>query len=661
MADYKRGLLITALALFFLVLLPGISAEILIGQTESTYSLGDSLNLQITVIASSDSNGFFTSKLVCEGVDDTEIYKTHLSLQTSQRKDIPLSINFADFLVGNVQGTCYIKSEYAGESAISQKFKISKGITITLDIGGISFDPGSAVKITGKASKDNGDLVEGYAEFTAPQLEISLLAPVSKGSFELNFTIPTNALSGNYDMKVKVYEKDSSGKVTNSGEASATIRAKQLMKSIKTEFSTRSVSPETPIVYTVYIYDQAGEKMAQDVGISIYRPDKTVFIKKLVKSGESNTFSSDSNSTPGYWRIDAGLDSLETSEMFLVEEFMRAAFSLENKTLVVTNIGNVPYKKTIEVRFGEITEIKDIELGLAETAKYRLLAPDGVYDISVADGSTSAQFGSTFLTGRAIGIGPADSFSFSNIWLWIVLILIVVIAIAGVFIYRKIRKNKALGNVASKPIKVSPQPDNLPKGIAKATPAANIIDQGQKQESTVIALSLRNLPFLENNKAKEALEAIDNALWQAKTAGAKIYMEGDYRMIILSPMLTKERDNTLKAILIAQTVERILREHNKRSAQKIEFGIGINSGDLITEKHDNSFKFVSLGNTITAARRLARESTASVLISEDLRRKNINRLKAVKTTENGWKVEKIIDRSQHQDYVRTMLDRQKSF
>ena len=42
----------------------------------------------------------------------------------------------------------------------------------------------------------------------------------------------------------------------------------------------------------------------------------------------------------------------------------------------------------------------------------------------------------------------------------------------------------------------------------------------------------------------------------------------------------------------------IMKEHNKKFSDKIDFGIGINSGEIINKMEDGKLKFTALGNFI---------------------------------------------------------------
>jgi len=139
---------------------------------------------------------------------------------------------------------------------------------------------------------------------------------------------------------------------------------------------------------------------------------------------------------------------------------------------------------------------------------------------------------------------------------------------------------------------------------------------------------------------------------QAKRVGAKIYVDGDYRVIVFSPILTKSMDNNIKAIKIARDISNILAEHNRKYADKIDFGIGISSGEMIVESREGKFRFTSTGNTIGMAKKISGSSKGELLISEKIRRKALGKIKTTKIpTMDYYRVRDIVDRDEHKEFV----------
>ncbi|MFH1290914.1 MAG: hypothetical protein ABIH92_05940, partial [Nanoarchaeota archaeon] len=71
---------------------------------------------------------------------------------------------------------------------------------------------------------------------------------------------------------------------------------------------------------------------------------------------------------------------------------------------------------------------------------------------------------------------------------------------------------------------------------------------------------------------------------------------------------------------------------------KIEFGIGINTGQLIIEEKEGKFKFISLGNTITTAKKISQQSISNILLSDAFHEKTRGKIRSLKLPgQNLWK------------------------
>lgn len=658
METAKKEMVLILSVFIFSLLLPVTSAEILIGQTSNLYNIGDEFNLKITLNPSAPTSSFLTADLIC---DDTEvaIYKSPQSISQGETKDVQISAKLDNFLVQGTQGECYIRASFGDEEVDSQKFEITSDVTVNLDVQGIAFNPGQPVSVTGKTQKANGKSLEGFAELSIPEIKFAFTGPVKDGVFNVTFKIPENAPSGNYNLKSRVYEKDASGEVINEGNTFALIRINQVVKEVGVAISDQSVSPKEELTYSVILYDQAGNHAAGDVSVRIYKPEGSLFDQRILRADESATVPLVPSSPPGYWKIETKYENFDASKQFLVEEYKDLSFTLVGNTLILENTGNVPFTGPVEIGIGDQSEIKDIrDLKIGESTKYELKAPDGEYTIEVGEGSNRQTIGTTFLTGRAISANASGESGILTTSLWVLLSLIglLVLALAVVYIYKKLLHNKD-----SIPPKTTEQKrmDNLVAAAASQKAreeSQNLIDKGVKQDSSIISVHIKNLPVLERNP--DAVKVIDSALWKAKELGAKIYSDGYYRIIILNEILTKEKENELKAINICRSIERTFDAYNRRSAQKVEFGLGVNSGTLIVEASKERFRFMSMNNVIATTKRISEGSANEILISESVKNKVLGKVKTTKLADkNLWKLERIVDRTAYTDHINSLTRR----
>jgi hypothetical protein len=105
----------------------------------------------------------------------------------------------------------------------------------------------------------------------------------------------------------------------------------------------------------------------------------------------------------------------------------------------------------------------------------------------------------------------------------------------------------------------------------------------------------------------------------ADESKAVVYENGSYFFFIYAPIKTGEFNNELTAVETAQKIKKVLEDHNRLMKQKIGFGISVNYGSIIARHGMNGLKFMSLGNLISIAKRLASASQGEVILSKDIR------------------------------------------
>jgi len=194
--------------------------------------------------------------------------------------------------------------------------------------------------------------------------------------------------------------------------------------------------------------------------------------------------------------------------------------------------------------------------------------------------------------------------------------------------------------------------------VASASSSGNI-QSGRKEEISIISLKIKNLDNLLQT-GSIAKNVINDILHSTKIARSKIYVDGNYRLIIFSPIVTKSGENNIRAIRIAKAIEKALLSYNGKGRDKIDFGIGVNIGDMIVEARQEKFKFTSLGTTLTAAKKISENSNCEVLLSEALHRKTLGNVKSEKLKDkNLWRIKRITSREKHADFISNFVNRQK--
>ena len=628
-------------------------AEIYLSQPETLYNIGDNFNVSIELIPNEAKTDFFNVALIC-GSNQIELYKSIETLAQNEKLTKEIKGKFNDFIVGNFTGECYFKARYSNDEFSTQKFKIVDLVNIKFDIQGFSFKPGQDVKITGQALKANGELLNGFSELKIEILEISSIAQVVNGDFSFNFNLPENALSGNHIIKINAYEKDGSGNKKNKGEISDYIKVEQIIKTLELAIENNMISPGNEFSYKVLLYDQAGQEASKDVAITIFDPKNNIFQKRVVNSAEMNTFNIGKNYTPQDWSIEAKTLDLVDKRSFYVESVEDISLTLINQTLIVENIGNVFYDNPIEINIGDSVEVKDIKLEVGEKKIFKLVAPEGNYQIRVKQKDKIDELGTTFLTGRAISINEVGSIFNSGNYSALYLLAGILILALIIFFFYRMRKNRQMGISSTSSLNSRLTP------MLKSS-SQNIIDGGIKEESSIIAIKINNYRDVENMKGEGSpLATLEKALIKAREKGGKIYVSDLYRLVIFSESLTRSKENPLLAVNIASEVKRIFDEHNSSGKIRIDYGIALNMGNMIIERKEGKTNFVSVDNTLSISKKISGLSRAGdIILSESIHHSLLGKVKSERLREgNYWKLTKISNKDQHSDFIKGFMRRQ---
>ncbi len=661
----KRGLLLAIV--LALAVVPVTSAELFFTQPNTVYNVGDDLTITVTLQPNNDANDFLVVNLACSS-GAVEVYRNAINLDGGEEKAVPIAITLDSTVLDGTRGACTLQAGHGAETGTSQEFEITDGIDVFADIDVQVIDPGQTFVISGTATKRNGHAVQGFVEARINDLDLSVTKTVSDGVFEVPLTVPPTAQPGSHTLLLRVFEEDMSGSVNNEGTVNEVIDVREVLTDIKIEVGSQNVLPGTSLLYTVNGINQVQDVASGDLSITLYTPSNTIYQKIVVSSGEEQVLEIGENFEAGYWKIEAQTGAITRKKLFYVEEFATAHFTVLGDTLIVTNTGNVAYEKSVEVSIGSGTEIVQMSIQVGEVDKFRLKAPDGEYDISVDDGTEPKQLGRVPLTGNAISIDDVQegfvglATSTAGLVLGGLILLLLIIIVYAHLLKRQAIHVKARGPIVirdpnSPTISPPPQTQENPLPRISSTPTTstspkkeqsvhatpqtskNEVDDGMTEEATILVIHVRS-ELSENNAP-----VLNQALSKAKKEGANIYVDGDYRIAIFSPLLTKKIDSSFLAITIASEIESMLTTYNAKAKEKIDFGIGVNTGQIISEKKHGKFTFMSRGSIIPSAKRLATSVREETLLSNDARKRMMSYAKTAPVPEkNGWRLVNVIDR-----------------
>ena len=197
--------------------------------------------------------------------------------------------------------------------------------------------------------------------------------------------------------------------------------------------------------------------------------------------------------------------------------------------------------------------------------------------------------------------------------------------------------------------------DVKPKALAHTGEAEQVLVlKGHKNNVAVVAIKIKNKI---GDMEKQSLERAVELVYRKKGA---VYEQGDFIFIVFSPLMTHTQKNEIEAAKAAERISLVLKEHNKRFKDKIDFGIGINSGQMINKVEDKKLKFTALGNFIVVVKRLAESSDRQVLVTKDSYERGISEIKVEKKAVAGgdiYELRRVVDKEKNQKFIGEFLKR----
>ncbi len=629
--------------LVFVILLTSLaSADIIIKeQPKELYSLGEIVRVPVKIATLYGIEDFLSIKLICNGIEN-EIHKQYLSIPSGGEQEINAAIPLSPQYIGRTYGTCTIKTSIGKEYVLSEEFQISNAILIDFKASKTEFAPEESIIIEGTAIKENGQNAQGFINLEIGGEEgISVSDTVKNGYFFLNTSLPKETKAGQYLAKITIYEKDGSGNISNQGFIDYNILITPVPTSLEIVFEEKPIPGENLKVKTI-LHDQSGEKIESNAIITLKNEKGKTLEQIDIATDESFEYPIKYNQPPIKWTIISESNELISEESFNISEKEAADIELVNRTIIITNIGNVPYNETVVIKIGNTTLDFDTYIEVDGMQKYSLSAPEGEYEVEIRAGDDKTTK-NVMLTGSAISVekiggGLFGVIRFPFVWIFIIGIL----GFMLFMIFKKGYRKAFIGYItkrrkAKKAEEVLPLKTSTSSLIAPKNPAMlSLSIRGEKQEVSLICLKIKNDRELEKNDlVKEVLQKITNLAEEHK---AVTYQNQNNIIFMWVPIKTKTFKNQKKAVEIAQEAKEILNGYNKLAKKRIDYGIALNHGTIIAKPERDGLKFMSMGSLVTEARKLALLSEGEVYLSEKMHEKTISDVKAQKHEKKGHTV-----------------------
>jgi hypothetical protein len=522
----------------------------------------------------------------------------------------------------------------------------------------------------------------------------SYYGKVENGEFSVTFNLREDTPAGDYRIDVLAFEKLGEER-SSEGLTLANLEVFQVLNSIEIAISNQNLDPGNNLDIRVNLLDQTGREIDEDASIIIKNSEGERIFEKITKGQETMSYLVPTDLPSGYYDIQSSSLGLESFQKFFVNEKAIVSFELVEQTLIVTNVGNIPYNKDIEVELNGKSFVKAVELGLGQSKELELGGTNEEYNILVNDGDTEFSRSGVMLTGYSVNVDTSSdlgSLSLGGPIVWI--LIIVILALVVLFYMRNKFKKKSFayftdkfkkkggshdkGNGGHEKGKIDGEVDKIEKKVEEENKKAGsgsdvvkgssmsavagvsggnqaeqvLVLKGHKNKAVVIALKIKNKI---GDFSKKSLESAVGAVYNKKGA---VYEHGDFVFVVFSQLTTKNDKDEVEAARVANHMKMVLNQHNEKFKEKIDFGIGINNGEVINKMEHGKLKFTAMGNFIVVAKRLAESSNKQVLMTRESYQRGAGSIKADKIGEGKiFEVKDIIDTEGNKKFLKGFMER----
>ncbi len=641
----------------FLFAINHVFATISFSDIKELYNLGDEISVTIKLNPSSQS-GNFEYSLNCGEEKEIIIFYKGIEnyFQAGKEEKLNTKIFLERSYINNLSGECYLKVILGSESSSSPKFKISNKVKVDLSLDKYSYDPGENIVLEIKAIKENGEKFNGFVKIEGV---VSFEKEIKEGYLKEILSTKPNKEAGDYSLNVFVYDLGKDKKVNNFENKTINLKINQIPKSVPLTLSSLEINPGEELKYQANIYDQSGKPMKGLINIEFVSPDKTKIIKRNIESGSSDSIKIQANETPGVWTLVSSFGKIREERDIKILKLAKIDFEFfENSSIIVIkNIGNDIYNGDVLFNIGG--EARNLTLSIApgEERKFVLSGP-GKQNVKLSAGNESVEK-TLLLTGRVVDVREVKKyFIFSDypiIWTFIGVLLIFLVVVLF-FRYRNKTfdlTKKIKEKISKKEIKKQGEFINIKSNISNAE--SSLVLEGTKEPATFIVLKIKN------KISKESKERLEKIIRELNKYNAVFEFKENEIVTIFSPKKTKSFKNEYSAIKYSYEISKAVEELNKKFEEKINLGIGISSGDLISKIENGKLKYTNIDNSIFISRRISQNfSNNNVVISERVKNKLLREVRTEKIEKDGntyYIVKRISDKEENEAKLKEILKR----
>ena len=218
---------------------------------------------------------------------------------------------------------------------------VESGLILNLELEETQISPGEVLEIKGTALKKVGG-----DEITSGQVKIIIDGEEYKTSFsgdEFRYNLAVSGMAKSYYHDLEITIRDEFG---NFDSEILKFYVEPILTRLEINVEGEEFLPAEQIKITPIIYDQAGDKVSEDIELRIYDSNGKRVFRKEGSTNELISYALPEFARPGDWKIKAKFSNdLESEKVFNIKEVYGIDVTLDNQVIQVTNIGNVVYRE----------------------------------------------------------------------------------------------------------------------------------------------------------------------------------------------------------------------------------------------------------------------------------------------------------------------------
>ncbi len=297
------------------------------------------------------------------------------------------AINYSKVLeripTGEYLVSIFIRDNFGNVKDFSRLFdlNVSGNMNIHTSLDRTLYSPGDTILLNGYVSSNFNKLLKNiHLDFDFENAVRTRTLATSADTFTLNEIINSKIRSGSHD--ILVVANDEQG---NYGSQVVKFDVRAIPTKLTISLDENSYNPGDTVSFMPILTDQASDEMQESVKAYLLDVDGDIVDSKIVLTGPSDSFVLPKQAQPGYWKVKVEGYGLENDVAFSVRQYPKLNASVIGKSLVVENIGNVPYKGILSIVANEFNKTKNVDLDVGEVDEINLddLFPPGLYDVTV--------------------------------------------------------------------------------------------------------------------------------------------------------------------------------------------------------------------------------------------------------------------------------------